>query len=77
LVVLSGYAKLVGPLTLCAFEGRILNVHPAALPRFGGQGMNGMAVHEAVLAAGIAESAVTIHHINEQYDEGRSSPVMR
>src|ERR687897_771294 len=51
LVVLSGYAKRVGPLTIAAFDGRMLNVHPAPLSEFGGQGMYGMAVHEAVLSA--------------------------
>lgn len=71
LVVLSGYAKRVGQLTVSAFEGRILNVHPAPLPNFGGQGMYGMAVHEAVLSAGERESAVTIHHVNEHYDDGQ------
>lgn len=70
LVVLSGYAKRVGPLTLSAFESKILNVHPAPLPRFGGQGMYGMAVHAAVLVSGQTESAVTIHVVTEDYDDG-------
>lgn len=70
LVVLSGYAKLVGPLTLARFAHRILNVHPAPLPRFGGKGMYGLAVHQAVLDAGVAESAVTIHVIDDRYDHG-------
>lgn len=70
LVVLSGYAKLVGLLTLSAFPQRVLNVHPAPLPRFGGQGMYGMAVHQAVIDANAAESAVTIHHVTARYDEG-------
>jgi phosphoribosylglycinamide formyltransferase 1 len=70
LVILSGYAKLVGPLTLATFHNRMLNVHPAPLPRFGGRGMYGLAVHQAVLDSGVTESAVTIHLLNEHYDQG-------
>jgi phosphoribosylglycinamide formyltransferase-1 len=69
-VVLSGYAKRVGPLTIAAFDGRMLNVHPAPLPEFGGQGMYGMAVHEAVLSSDRQETAVTIHQVNDRYDDG-------
>jgi phosphoribosylglycinamide formyltransferase 1 len=69
-VVLSGYAKRVGPLTIVAFDGRMLNVHPAPLPEFGGQGMYGMAVHEAVLSSDRQETAVTIHQVNDRYDDG-------
>jgi phosphoribosylglycinamide formyltransferase-1 len=68
--VLSGYAKRVGPLTIAAFDGRMLNVHPAPLPEFGGQGMYGMAVHEAVLSSDRQETAVTIHQVNDRYDDG-------
>lgn len=53
-----------------AFRGRIINIHPALLPRFGGKGMYGRHVHEAVKAAGEKESGITIHYVNEAYDEG-------
>jgi phosphoribosylglycinamide formyltransferase-1 len=55
---------------LDAYPNRILNIHPALLPKHGGKGMYGMHVHEAVVAAGEKESGITIHYINEQYDEG-------
>lgn len=70
LVVLAGYMKRVGPLTLARYRGRILNVHPGPLPRFGGRGMYGLRVHEAVLAAGLRESAATVHLVDEDYDRG-------
>ena len=57
--------------TLRHFAGRVLNIHPALLPRFGGQGMYGRRVHEAVLAAGERETGVTIHLADEEYDRGR------
>lgn len=69
-VALSGYAKLVGTATLREFPNRILNVHPAPLPEFGGQGMYRLAVHQAVLDSGIHYSAVSIHVIDEVYDRG-------
>ena len=56
---------------LASYEGRILNIHPALLPKFGGQGMYGMRVHEAVLAAGERESGATVHLVDEEYDHGR------
>ena len=56
---------------MTAYEGRILNIHPALLPKFGGQGMYGMRVHEAVLAAGERESGATVHLVDEEYDHGR------
>jgi phosphoribosylglycinamide formyltransferase-1 len=56
---------------LAAFPDRIFNVHPALLPKFGGKGMYGMHVHEAVVAAGETESGCTVHLVNEHYDEGR------
>ena len=71
LIVLAGYMKKIGPRVLSAFAGRILNLHPALLPKFGGQGMYGRAVHEAVLIAGEKVTGVTIHLVNENYDEGR------
>jgi phosphoribosylglycinamide formyltransferase-1 len=71
LVVLAGYMKRLGPLTLERFEGRVLNIHPALLPKFGGQGMYGRHVHEAVLAAGERETGITIHLVDAEYDHGR------
>jgi phosphoribosylglycinamide formyltransferase-1 len=70
LVILSGYLRKLGPRTLAAFQGRILNIHPALLPDFGGQGMYGRRVHEAVLAAGAATSGATVHLVDEAYDHG-------
>ena len=70
LVVLSGYMRKLGPETLGAFAGRILNVHPALLPKFCGKGMYGSAVHEAVLCSGDAETGVTIHLVDGDYDQG-------
>lgn len=70
LVVLSGYLRRLGPRTLGAYRNRVLNIHPGPLPRFGGEGMYGRRVHEAVIAAGAAESAVTIHLVDEIYDNG-------
>ena len=70
LVILSGYLRKLGPRTLAAFSGRILNIHPALLPRHGGQGMYGRRVHEAVLAAGDQVSGATVHLVDEEYDHG-------
>ena len=69
-VVLAGYMKRIGPDTLVAYRGRILNIHPALLPKFGGQGMYGSRVHEAVLQAGERVTGVTVHVIDEHYDSG-------
>ncbi len=69
-VLLAGYMKKLGPATRAAYGGRILNTHPALLPRFGGQGMYGALVHRAVLAAGERQSGATIHLIDEDYDTG-------
>lgn len=69
-VVLAGYMKKLGPRTLSRFSGRILNIHPALLPRFGGTGMYGMNVHRAVIAAGESESGVSIHLVDADYDTG-------
>jgi phosphoribosylglycinamide formyltransferase-1 len=69
-VVLSGYLRRLGPRTLGAYAGRILNIHPGPLPRFGGEGMYGARVHQAVVAAGVAESAIVIHAVDEEYDHG-------
>ena len=70
LVILAGYMKKLGPRTLAAYAGRILNVHPALLPKFGGKGMYGDNIHRAVLAAGETETGVTIHLVEEKYDSG-------
>ncbi len=70
IIVLAGYMKKLGPKTLSHFQGRILNIHPALLPKFGGEGMYGMNVHKAVIAAGEKESGVTIHLVDEHYDTG-------
>lgn len=70
LVVLAGYLKLVPAEVIAAFRGRILNIHPALLPAFGGPGMYGHHVHEAVLASGAACSGATVHLVDEQYDRG-------
>ncbi len=70
LIVLAGYMKKIGAQTLQRFRGRILNIHPALLPKYGGRGMYGRNVHEAVLAAGERETGVTIHLIDEAYDTG-------
>jgi formyltetrahydrofolate-dependent phosphoribosylglycinamide formyltransferase len=70
LVVLAGYLKLVPPSVVSRFRGRMLNVHPALLPAFGGPGMYGRHVHQAVLAAGAAISGPTVHFVDEQFDHG-------
>ena len=70
-VALAGYMKKLGPKTLSHFHGRVLNIHPALLPKFGGAGMWGIHVHEAVIASGEKESGVTIHFVDENYDTGR------
>ena len=70
LVVLAGYLKLVPPQVIAAYRGRILNIHPALLPSFGGKGMFGRRVHEAVLASGATESGATVHLVDEVYDHG-------
>ena len=70
LVVLAGYMKQIGPQVLARFRGRILNTHPALLPKFGGPGMYGQHVHEAVLAAGESETGVSIHLVDADYDTG-------
>ncbi|MBL8725759.1 MAG: phosphoribosylglycinamide formyltransferase [Planctomycetes bacterium] len=69
LVILAGYLRLL-PI-VPEYEGRVLNIHPSLLPKFGGKGMLGEAVHHAVLAAGETESGCTVHLCDEQYDHGR------
>jgi phosphoribosylglycinamide formyltransferase-1 len=70
LLVLAGFLWLVPPGLIRAFSGRIINIHPALLPRYGGKGMYGSHVHRAVLASGDTESGISIHHVNQEYDEG-------
>jgi phosphoribosylglycinamide formyltransferase-1 len=81
LVILAGYMKKIGLQTIRAYRNRILNTHPALLPAFGGHGMYGHHVHEAVLASGATVSGVTIHLVDEEYDHGpivaqRTVPVL-
>ena len=70
LVALAGYMKKLGPRTLGAYWNRVLNVHPALLPKFGGWGMFGARVHAAVLASGDRVSGVTVHLVDDEYDCG-------
>ncbi|MBM4187217.1 MAG: bifunctional phosphoribosylaminoimidazolecarboxamide formyltransferase/IMP cyclohydrolase [Gemmatimonadetes bacterium] len=70
LVVLAGFLKRVPPAVVTAYRGRIINIHPALLPKFGGPGMYGIRVHRAVLAAGERESGATVHVVTAEYDEG-------
>jgi phosphoribosylglycinamide formyltransferase-1 len=70
LVVLAGYLKLVPAPVIARYRNRILNVHPALLPAFGGRGMYGHHVHEAVLRSGARESGATVHLVDEAYDRG-------
>lgn len=69
-IVLAGFLWLIPNYILNAFPQRIINIHPALLPAYGGKGMYGMKVHEAVISAGDKQSGITIHHVNEKYDEG-------
>jgi len=70
-VLLAGYMKMLGPHTLEAYRGRIINTHPSLLPDFGGQGMYGANVHAAVIAAGAGRSGVSVHLVEAGYDTGR------
>ncbi len=70
LVVLAGYLKLVPAAVVARFRWRMINIHPALLPAFGGPGMYGRRVHEAVLASGAPVSGATVHYVDEQYDRG-------
>lgn len=69
-IVLAGFLLKVSQPLLDAYPGRIINIHPALLPKFGGKGMYGDRVHQAVVEAGETESGITIHYIDENYDEG-------
>jgi phosphoribosylglycinamide formyltransferase-1 len=70
LLVLAGFLWLIPPYLVEAYPNAIINIHPALLPKYGGKGMYGMHVHRAVKAAGESESGITIHYVNEHYDEG-------
>ena len=70
LIVLAGFLWLIPKNLVENYPGRIINIHPAILPKFGGKGMYGDNVHKAVLAAGETEGGITIHYVNENYDEG-------
>ena len=69
-IVLAGFLPLVSRVIIEAFPNQIINIHPALLPKFGGKGMYGHYVHEAVVAAKETETGITIHFVNERYDEG-------
>ncbi len=69
-VVLAGFLWLIPKSLIHAYPGRIVNIHPAILPKFGGKGMYGDHVHNAVMAAGETEGGITIHYVDENYDEG-------
>jgi phosphoribosylglycinamide formyltransferase-1 len=69
-IVLAGFLWKIPDALVNAYRGKIVNIHPALLPKYGGKGMYGMQVHEAVIQAGETESGITIHHVDEHYDEG-------
>lgn len=71
LVILAGYMKKIGPLTLHRFDHKIINIHPSLLPKFGGKGMYGLKVHQAVIDAGESETGATVHLVDAEYDQGR------
>jgi phosphoribosylglycinamide formyltransferase 1 len=70
LVVLAGFMRLIPADMVRAYPGRIVNIHPGLLPKYGGKGMHGAHVHKAVIENGEKESGITIHYVNERYDEG-------
>lgn len=70
LIVLAGFLWLIPANLIAEYPGRIINIHPSLLPKFGGKGMYGDHVHQAVLEAGETEGGITIHYVNENYDEG-------
>ncbi|MCK5191340.1 MAG: phosphoribosylglycinamide formyltransferase [Methylococcales bacterium] len=70
LIILSGYMKKIGPITLDCYVNKILNIHPSLLPRHGGKGLYGDKVHESVLKSGDKQSGATVQFINAEYDEG-------
>jgi phosphoribosylglycinamide formyltransferase-1 len=70
LIVLAGYLKLIPNELISIFTNRIINIHPSLLPKFGGKGMYGRKVHQSVIESGEKESGITIHYVNQNYDEG-------
>ena len=70
-IILAGFLKLIPKNILQAFPGRIINIHPALLPKYGGKGMYGDNIHKAVKNAGETETGITIHLVNEKYDDGK------
>ncbi len=70
MIILAGYMKMLSPTIIRAYKNKILNIHPALLPHFGGPGMYGIHVHEAVIKAGVKISGVTVHIVDEVYDHG-------
>ena len=71
LICLAGYMKLLSNRIVKQYQNRILNIHPALLPQFGGKGFYGIKVHEAVIASGTKESGATVHFVDEEYDHGK------
>jgi phosphoribosylglycinamide formyltransferase-1 len=71
LIVLAGFLWMIPQNLVAAFPNKIINIHPALLPKFGGKGMYGMNVHKAVIEAKEKQSGISIHFVNEQYDEGK------
>jgi phosphoribosylglycinamide formyltransferase-1 len=71
LIVLAGFLWLVPNYLVSAYPNKIINIHPALLPKFGGKGMYGMHVHEAVKAANETETGITIHYVNQKFDDGK------
>lgn len=74
-IALAGYIRLIPGIVVSAFPDRIVNIHPSLLPHHGGKGMFGMNVHQSVIDTGDQESGITIHYVNEQYDEG--APILQ
>jgi phosphoribosylglycinamide formyltransferase-1 len=70
LIALAGYLKLIPEAIVRHYTGKIINIHPALLPKFGGKGMYGLNIHKAVIESGDTESGLTIHFVNESYDDG-------
>ncbi len=70
LIILAGYLRKIPESVITEFEGKILNIHPSLLPKYGGKGFYGLNVHKAVIEAGDAESGCTIHIVSEEYDKG-------
>ncbi|AOS82936.1 phosphoribosylglycinamide formyltransferase [Chlorobaculum limnaeum] len=71
LIMLAGYLRKIPDAVIAAYPEKIVNIHPSLLPQFGGHGMYGMRVHEAVIASGETRSGATVHFVNEEYDKGR------